>query len=265
MDCSYVNRIIEKYSNNQLTQNEKNACSKLSQLLHNWFNSYYIINSLYSPKLEIKQSGSKAKKTAIKGKSDIDLFLSITDSGNAETLENYYNSAFKYLKNYGLNVRKQNVSIGLKYNGLDIDIVPAKKVNTTSYERYYDHYLWSNKRNERTLTNIQKHIDMVNNSGLQKEIMLIKIWRENHNLDFPSIYIEQLCINELSRNNLYNLADNFIHMLNYIKDNIENKSIVDPSNCNNIISDLLTKQEKKDIASQARESLSKEYWKDILW
>lgn len=200
MDCSYVNKIIEKYSNNnQLTENEKNVCSKLSQLLHNWFSANYDDQTIYRPKLEIKQSGSRAKKTAIKGKSDIDLFLSITDSENVETLENYYNSVFGYLKNYGLNVRKQNVSIGLKYKWLDIDIVPAKRVNSTSYERYYDHYLWSNKRKERTLTNIQKHIDMVNNSRLQKEIMLIKIWRENHQLDFPSIYIEQLCIAELSK------------------------------------------------------------------
>ena len=41
-------------------------------------------------------------------------------------------------------------------------------------------------------TNIQKHIDMVRYSGLQNEIMLIKMWRSCHGLDLPSIYIEIL-------------------------------------------------------------------------
>lgn len=42
MDCSYVNKIIEKYSKNgQLTQNEKTVYSNLSQTLNNWFNRTY--------------------------------------------------------------------------------------------------------------------------------------------------------------------------------------------------------------------------------
>lgn len=142
---------------------------------------------------------------------------------------------------------------------------PQKKVNSQSYIRYNDHYLWSNKHKCRMLTNIQKHIDMVRNSGVQKEIMLLKVWRENHSLDFPSIYIEQLCIEKLSKNNQYNLADNFWQMLHYISDNIENKRVVDPSNCNNIISDSLTNSEKRQIANQAQGSLGQKYWKDILW
>ena len=108
------------------------------------------------------------------------------------------------------------------------------------------------------LTNIQKHIDMVRNSGVQKEIMLLKVWRENHGLDFPSIYIEQLCIEELGKNNQYNLADNFWHMLHYISDNIENKRVVDPSNCNNIISDSLTNSEKRQVANPAQHSLAQQ-------
>ena len=115
------------------------------------------------------------------------------------------------------------------------------------------------------LTNIQKHIDLVRNSGVRKEIMLLKIWRENHQLDFPSIYIEQLCVEELQRNNTYNLADNFINMLDYIKRNIVLKKVVDPSNCNNIISDSLKEYEKKAIEAKAKESLQQQYWKDIIW
>lgn len=265
MDCSYVNKIIEKYSKNgQLTQNEKTVYSNLSQTLNNWFNRTYNRYSYY-PKMSIQQSGSRAKGTAIKGKSDMDMFLSIEDPNNEKTLQTYYDEVYVFLKDEGYTVRKQNVSIGLKYYGCDIDVVPAKKVNSQSYIRYNDHYLWSNKHTCRMLTNIQKHIDMVRNSGVQKEIMLLKVWRENHSLDFPSIYIEQLCIEKLSKNNQYNLADNFWQMLHYISDNIENKRVVDPSNCNNIISDSLTNSEKRQIANQAQGSLGQKYWKDILW
>lgn len=265
MDCSYVNHIIEKYNKNgALTQNENTAISKLSQKIKCWFSD---IRELFSafPYLEIQQSGSRAKGTAIRGKSDIDLFLSIYDPENAHTLEEYYDSVFDYLKSEGLNVRKQNVSIGVKYYDCDIDVVPAKKVNSQSYNRFNDHYLWSNKHKKRMLTNIQKHIDMVRFSGVQKEIMLLKVWRENHNLDFPSIYIELLCIEELGKRNQHNLADNFFHMLQYIAENIESKRIVDPGNCNNIISDSLSNSEKRAISNQANRSLVKTSWEDIIW
>lgn len=265
MDCSYVNKIIEKYNKNgQLMQNEKTAYSNLSQTLNNWFNRMYNRYSYY-PKMSIQQSGSRAKGTAIKGKSDMDMFLSIEDPNNEKTLQTYYDEVYVFLKNEGYIVRKQNVSIGLKYYDCDIDVVPAKKVNSQSYIRYNDHYLWSNKQQSRMLTNIQKHIDIVQKSKVKKEIMLLKIWRENHELDFPSIYIEQLCVEELRKNNQYNLADNFWHMLHYIADNIENKRVVDPSNCNNIISDSLTSAEKRAIANHANNSLSEKYWGNIIW
>lgn len=159
MDCTYVNNIIAKYDNNgQLTQNERTAYSNLSQALNNWFYATYNKFSYY-PKLTIQQSGSRAKGTAIKGKSDMDMFLSIDDPNNANTLKQYYDSIFDFLKRKNYIVRKQNVSIGVKYYGCDIDVVPAKKVNSMSYQRYNDHYLWSNKHQNRMLTNIQKHID----------------------------------------------------------------------------------------------------------
>ena len=50
MDCSYVNRIIEKYDNNgQFTQNEKTAYANLSQILNNWFNANFGGNYTYYP------------------------------------------------------------------------------------------------------------------------------------------------------------------------------------------------------------------------
>lgn len=270
----YVNSILSKYDKNfSYSQNEETAFNNLKKIIQDWFNSKYNSNNYLlgynSASLEIQKSGSRAKGTAIKGSSDMDMFLSITDKNNDDKLKNYYDELFDFLKSKSFTIRKQNVSLGVNYYNCDIDVVPAKKTNYSSYskgwESFNDHWLWSNKKQTRTLTNIQKHIDLVKNGGLQKEIMLTKIWRNNHGLDFPSIYIELMVSEALKSNRKYNLASDFITVLTYIRDNILNKKVVDPSNSNNIISESLSALEKENISKQAANSLLKEYWEKIIW
>lgn len=279
-NSEYLYKIIKDYdNNNSLTYDERSIYNEVSSIVNNWFNytykNYYGCNSAYSiynnfstATLEIQQSGSRAKGTAIKGSSDLDMFLSITDRENEDTLKEYYNGLYDYLKRNGYNVRKQNVSIGLKYKGMDIDLVPAKKCNSQSYQRLYerfnDHYLWSNKKQTRTLTNIQKHIDLIRNSNARNEIMLTKIWRNRFNLDFPSIYIELMIIDALRNFNEYDIGKRFLHVLYYIRDNIMDKNIVDPSNGQNIISDTLSYSEKLAIKNKANESINARYWSEVV-
>lgn len=276
----YLHKTIKDYDNNNtLTYNERSIYNEVCTIVNNWFNytykNYYGCNSAYSiynnfstATLEIQQSGSRAKGTAIKGSSDLDMFLSITDRENEDTLKEYYNGLYDYLKRNGYNVRKQNVSIGLKYKGMEIDLVPAKKCNSQSYQRLYerfnDHYLWSNKKQARTLTNIQKHIDLIRNSNARNEIMLTKIWRNRFNLDFPSIYIELMIIDALRNFNEYDIGKRFLHVLYYIRDNIMDKKIVDPSNGQNIISDTLSYSEKLAIKNKANEAINARYWSEVV-
>lgn len=279
-NSEYLYKIIKDYdNNNSLTYDERSIYNEVSSIVNNWFNlnykNLYNYNSAYSfynnystATLEIQQSGSRAKGTAIKGSSDIDMFLSITDRENEDTLKEYYNGLYNYLKTNGYNVRKQNVSIGLKYKGMDIDLVPAKKCNSQSYQRLYerfnDHYLWSNKKQTRTLTNIQKHIDLIKNSNVIDEIMLTKIWRNRFNLDFPSIYIELMIIDALKNFNEYDIEKRFNHVLYYIRDNIMDKKITDPSNGQNTISDTLSYSEKLAIKNQANEAIIAKYWSEVV-
>ena len=270
----YLTKILNKYDkNHNYNQNEENAFNNLKNIISEWFNSSISVNSAYSyynrPIMEVQKSGSRAKGTAIKGSSDMDMFLSITDRNNEDTLQNYYNEIYDFLKNKGYKVRKQNVSIGIQYYGYDIDIVPAKKTNQSSYMKdwksYYDHWLWSNKKQHRTKTNIQKHIDIVRDNSLQNYVMLTKVWRNNHGLDFPSIYIELMVNEALSKKRSYDLAEDFYYILSYIRDNIENKKIVDPSNSQNIISDSLSTQEKASIKKAVVDSFTKQYWSQVIW
>lgn len=270
----YLKEILRKYDKNHTyNQYEENAFNSLKNIISEWFNNSGSVNSAYSyyykPTMEVQKSGSRAKGTAIKGSSDMDMFLSITDRNNEDTLQNYYNEIYEFLKNKGYKVRKQNVSIGVQYCGYDIDVVPAKKSNQSSYTKdwrsYADHWLWSNKKQQRTKTNIQKHIDVVKDNYLQNYVMLTKIWRNNHGLDFPSIYIELMVYEALNKKRVYDLEEDFYYILSYIRDNIENKKIVDPSNSQNIISDSLSIQEKASIKKAVVDSFTKQYWSQVIW
>lgn len=208
---------------------------------------------------ETKLSGSRAKGTAIDLSTDLDLFISLT-SNTTNSLKEIYNSLYNWVTSRGITARKQNVSIGITYGGQKIDLVPAKR-----QEQYgNDHSLYRSKADTWTKTNIDTHISRVNNSGRRNEIIALKVWRENHGLEYPSIYLETLVIDALSGRSSANTADNFLYLLRYIRDNICTLRVVDPANSNNILSDDLTAGEKRRISAQAQKSLSEQYWEQII-
>ena len=240
----YLEKILSKYDNNDNIYSNERIKSLISDKIYAIFND---IKVDYSMRITIEQSGSLAKGTAIKGKSDMDLFISLEDPNNIITAEDFHKALYRNLSKQFINIREQNVSIGIKYNGFDIDVVPAKKINTKSYENYNDHYLWSNKKQGKIKTNIQKHIDMVRYSNCQDIIMILKVWREYNRIEFPSIYIEQLCIEVLGEHNFSSLAQKLYQMMSVIWENLDDIYIVDPSNSGNIISDIMTNDEKKEL------------------
>lgn len=262
----YLNELLYKRSNNyQYTQNEEIAYSYIARLIRDWAstynNSYFFFGNRIN--IEMQKSGSKAKGDAIKGKSDIDIFVSITDTSNLHTVKDYYYDLYKFLtpKFNANNIRLQNVSIGLKYAGCDIDITPGKRINQSNYiYRFYDdHNIYSRKNDANTKTNIQKHIDLVRNSGLANEMMLLKIWRNCHGLELPSIAIEIICNEILKNNKTNNLYYNFKTVLEHLRDNITTRRIIDPANTNNNIAESMIQQEKEQIKKTAIQSLNYDY------
>lgn len=201
-------------------------------------------------------SGSYAKGTAIKGGTDVDLFISLK-YGLDMSLADIYQSLFQYVYNSGyVTARKQNVSIGITVNGMNVDLVPAKQQNIIND----DHSLFRRKANIWTKTNVNKHIQVISQSGRLTEIRIMKIWRNQKRLDFPSFYLE-LCIIEALRNYPYlssggDLTENIRRVLTYLNTTFKTAQIVDPANTNNIISDDLTQTEKSVIALAAQRSLA---------
>lgn len=209
--------------------------------------------------LAVYYSGSYAKGTAIKGSTDMDLFISLSPDTQG-TLQEIYNSLFKRLSSNGYNPRKQNVSIGLTINDMSVDLIPAKKRESDNY-----HSIWSNRNNSWTQTNIHEHIELVKASGRINEIKLAKIWRKLHSLDLPSFYLELTVIDALYNKRHNNLADNFQTVLAYLRDRFQIARVEDPSNSNNVVSNDLSDSGKLIIAKAAENSLNKQYWTEIVW
>ena len=210
---------------------------------------------------EARFSGSNAKGTAVRGATDVDLFISLK-SDTQQTLRQLFDMLFDKMRNNGYpDARKQNVSIHINHGGIDVDLVPAVHLGGSNE----DHWLYVNKINrERTKTNVYAHVDLIRNSGRISEIILTKIWRENHGLEIPSIYLELAVIEALKGRASY-LASNFVVVLEYLSNNFSSARFVDPTNTSNIISDDLTDAEKRTIATQAGKSRSEQSWERTIW
>lgn len=208
----------------------------------------------------LQYSGSYAKETGVHGVSDVDVFISLkADSSN--TLKEIYDSLYSLAQREGWSPRQQNVSVGVTVNGTRGDLVPGKV--QAGYQNYHSLYL--RKKDSWTQTNVSLHVDTVHKSGRLREIRAVKIWRMLHGLDFPSLYLELFVIDALSGRSRTSLADNVLHALRTVGSSLPSTRIVDPANTSNILSDDLTQQEKKGIASLAAQSASQQYWKDIIW
>jgi len=201
-------------------------------------------------------SGSYAKGTAVKGGTDVDLFISISPTLNW-TLADIYKNLHEYVRKNGYpSARAQNVSIGLNIGGMNVDLVPAKKQDAQGE----DHSLYRRKAGTWTKTNVQKHIQTISQSGRLSEIRLMKLWRNQKGLDFPSFYLELTVIEALRGAPLVSasgdLTGNVVKVLQYLQSSLKTARVIDPANTNNIISDDLTQNEKAIIAQAATRALA---------
>lgn len=254
----YLISVLEKYAPRSLDKYEFKLML-LKIRLKNWASCCYI---------SINNSGSRAKGTAISIASDVDYFISLKRDCKANNgdLKSIYKSLFDYLSQKYNSVIKQNVSIRIIIDELVVDVTPGRKESGNTD----DHWIYVSKKDTWKKTNIQKHINDVSKSDRLNEIKLLKIWRELHGLDFPSIYLEYLAINCLSgkSKDASKLWENFYFLLNELAKETNNplyRRIVDPANTANILSELLTLTEKKAIISKAKSSIRKKYWDEIVW
>ncbi|MFH0815291.1 MAG: nucleotidyltransferase, partial [Methanobacteriota archaeon] len=190
-----------------------------------------------------------------------DLDLCIYFWNNAfSSLSDMYNDVYKALsEKYPVN--KQKVSIGLTYDGDNIDIVPARKID----EKTDDANLYISTNNSQIKTNIPKHKEYISQAKCRSTIKLMKIWKLRHALHFKSFALELLTIRALESCNSNDLGDQVLHVLKFIRDHVENVKLVDPANTNNIVSDLVDQDDKVSMKNNAASSLGKQNWSEIIW
>jgi hypothetical protein len=250
----YLQKLINKYRVPAAAQGtpEFKAANSVYPIIQRWADNHL---------REVTISGSNAKGTAIRGRTDVDLFISLKSDTN-ETLKEIFSSLYNCMVRNGYSsTKKQHVSIHIVRSGIEVDLVPAKHFGGNTE----DHWLYVNRPNrERTKTNVNEHIDLVRSSNRINEIILTKIWRLNHKLDFPSFYLELVVIEALKYKRV-GLAENFLLVLEYLSNSFVSARFIDPANTNNIISDDLTETEKKVIAGQAQKSRAEPSWEQTIW
>lgn len=219
-----------------------------------------IISAWAGRQLEgVSPSGSFAKGTANRSGTDIDLFISLRQD-TTNTLKEIYNSLFDTLKGVGYNPRRQNVSINIRVNGYDVDLVPARRQALIGE----DHSLYRRRADTWTKTNVATHIAHVVNSRRANEIRVIKLWRNQKGLDFPSFYLELTVIAALSGQFFGALSGNVWKVFEYLRDTFPSARVVDPANTNNIISEDLNATERAVIRAAAMQALKATNWEEIV-
>src|ERR1035438_8260329 len=83
------------------------------------------------------------------------------------------------------------------------------------------------------------HISHVVGAGRQQETRVIKLWRNQKNIDFPSFYLELVVIRALSGWNAMSTSlDSRVQtVFEYLRDHFPDARFVDPANTNNVVSD----------------------------
>jgi hypothetical protein len=60
------------------------------------------------------------------------------------------------------------------------------------------------------------------------------------------------------------ISESFLNLLNFLAKDFPTAHLLDPANSNNVVSDLLTPEEKLRIATAAEQSLHAPSWSKIL-
>ena len=210
--------------------------------------------------ISVSPSGSFAKGTANRSGTDIDLFISLSPD-TRETLKEIYESLFAHMQRQGYSPKRQNVSINVRVGGYDVDLVPAR------HQDYFsdDHSLYRRRADTWTKTNVQTHIKHVVAAGWLSETRIIKLWRDQKGLGFPSFYLELAVIKALAPGFYKNgLAADVWKIFQFLSTDFTAAHIQDPANTNNTVSGDLSAAERATIKMAATRALQARNWNEIV-
>ncbi len=208
---------------------------------------------------QIVTFGSSIKGTNIRQNPKVKLLISMKEK-DKRSVEEITIWLYNYLNTPEFKIKRQESQLEFNYKGVDFVVFIAKKK-----EKTFNYHVMQNLNfSKEILTNFNIHTTNVLESNYQKEIILMKLWREKHQLNFPTMYLELVVIDVLRKCNKKNLFSRIIRVLDFLRKDFISEKFYDPSNTNNVISDYLSKEEKAKIQSVAKLSLTEEYISDIV-
>ena len=245
----YAASVVEKYRGDTETGSAAyQAAEEITPLLRQWSGKYL---------QGITLSGAYAQNTAVRLSSDVDVLVELCPVAGKGMREIFW-SLFDCLSQRGLRPHAGNVTIGVEVRGRHVELIPACREGKCD--------ILFNKRAEGEVrTEVAKHVHLLANSGRQQEICALKIWRERHELDFPSLYLALTALKALEAERFGQLADNVWTALRYMAHRFEKLAVVDPANEENVVSDDLSSEGKAAIARAAREALYENEWSKLIW
>lgn len=206
----------------------------------------------------IKYAGSKAKGTIISDNYDLDIVCYFLYENNDSLKEIRDNVAEKLREKYV--VEEKGSALRIKASGENnsvidyhIDVVPGRFVGKEQQDAFL--YVAYGEK-ERMKTNIKTHIEHISESGCREIIKLAKLWNCRNDLHIKTFIIELFVIKSLDGFDWKGQLDTgFKKVLESFRDNFVSVRLEDPANSNNIVSQLLTDDQKKLISKVAAEQL----------
>lgn len=219
----------------------------------------------------IRYGGSKAKGTMIKEAYDLDVicYFENDDISAGETLKDIYANVKAALSGDYFIEEKPSA---LRLKGCDddnpdfhVDVVPGRFTDDAKADAFL--YRSSGEKG-RQKTNLQKHIDHVNDSGVHDAIRLMKLWRTRNGITVRHFVLELLTIERLEGKSDEPLTDQLIHVWTELRDNIDDIVIEDPANpTGNDLSELFDdaiRNELKTIATDTLADIDSVGWESVF-
>ena len=171
-----------------------------------------------------------------------------------------YESMFAAFQRLDLAPIRRDVTLALNLGDLVVDLLPAKRLSLISDI----HEIYSTRRAAAITTNLHQHVLDSHDAGWHEEMRILKLWRDQNGLDFPSYYLELATRAALRRRLSGALADNVWAALGFFERLLVPRAMLDPANAANIVSDELTAPQKRTIALAAAAARSGRPWSEIV-
>lgn len=209
--------------------------------------------------VEVYPTGAFEKGTANRSGTAIDFLVSLSPA-TTYSMSDVHETLLEALGEAGLEPVRRNVSLGVRLDGVAVDIVPARRTALSTD----DHVLFSHRTGKSFTTNLTQHVLDTIACGRRSEIRILKLWRDQQGLDLPSFNLELAVLAALRRRPAGELSDNVWAVLGYLENLFSARSLLDPANANNIVSDQMSAAQKETVRGAAQYARAGRSWQEII-